>query len=590
LRLIPTLINTPLDNELIKSVLETNRVKIKIPVHPARERFFDMFARYGFSKSVDHALTGKYDVGIVGFWTAPNVGAHLTGYAMYRTITDRGLEPLMIKGPSSSIEPLPETPRLFRESPYPSYSISPSYKTNEAMRALNSCCDTFISASDQVWQYDLLTNHGNGGIFNLDFTEKQKKRIAYASSFGGRNWWGSISEQQKFAYYLSRYDAISVREQSGVGICSEYFHVDAAWVLDPVFLLDVSVYNDFILKSEIDIPENYLVSHMYKPTLDKTHASEYIANQLEIPKIFKAEAASFVEDWLKIYANSKFIITDSYHGVCFAIIFQKPFIVLENYPLVAERVLSLLRLFNLEHRYISDESDIYTNHDLIDSIDYVNVYKILNGEIIHSLKWLDNALNIPVKNQIDDIDFLEEQISELSLFADTQKGRTDELSLLADAQRGRTDELSLLADTQKRRTDELSLSADAQRERIDALSLSTDTQRGRIDELSLLADEKRGQIDELLLFVYTQKGQIDELSSLADAQRGRIDELSSLADAQRERIDGLSSLVAAQRGRIDELSLVINSVEILQRWMERVRYSIPYRLVRRIRKLTMFFR
>lgn len=101
--------------------------------------------------------------------------------------------------------------------------------------------DAIIVGSDQVWRPDYSSCQPN---YFLDFLPKDSKirRISNAASFGGDNWDWSTELTARCAKLLQLFDAVSVREASGVRLCKEHFNVGAVNVLDPTMLLDPEDY------------------------------------------------------------------------------------------------------------------------------------------------------------------------------------------------------------------------------------------------------------------------------------------------------------------------------------------------------------
>ena len=97
-----------------------------------------------------------------------------------------------------------------------------------------------------------------------------------------------------------------------------------------------------------------------------------------------------IETWLSNIYNSEFILTDSFHGMVFCIIFNKPFAVCVNHDRGADRVLSLLSQLNLESRMIKDVTDI--NNVLVEPICWSRVNRRLTQLKMASLKFLNDSL------------------------------------------------------------------------------------------------------------------------------------------------------------------------------------------------------
>lgn len=242
--------------------------------------------------------------------------------------------------------------------------------------------DAIIVGSDQVWRPKYF-----GKITHafLDFTEGWKiKRIAYAASFGTDKWEYSNAETEKCRRLIQTFDAVSVREDSGVSLCAKYLRVNSSLVLDPTMLLSIDDYVNIINQANIPTSDGTLLTYILDDTPDKQVLLKNIAQEKKL-KIFKVNAKVEdlsaplneriqppVERWLKGFQDAKFIVTDSFHACVFSIIFNKPFLVFANVDRGFSRFLSLLKMFELEDRLImgnsvSDASD-EINWDRVNSI------------------------------------------------------------------------------------------------------------------------------------------------------------------------------------------------------------------------------
>lgn len=233
---------------------------------------------------------------------------------------------------------------------------------------LNSC-DAVIVGSDQVWRPMYSPNLSK--YFLLDVDDKVKK-ISYAASFGV-DFWEFTKKQEDFAKKgLSRFDAVSVREDSGVSLCREYLNKEAEHVLDPTLLLTKENYCELLHDTK-------KFSGLYTYILDRNSFKESIiskvSKQLNIkeytvkPKKEFKDLSLFkkmfsivdevvippVEEWIMGFRDADFVITDSFHGTLFSIIFKKQFLVIGNKSRGLSRFISILKLFNLENRLIVDE-------------------------------------------------------------------------------------------------------------------------------------------------------------------------------------------------------------------------------------------
>lgn len=235
--------------------------------------------------------------------------------------------------------------------------------------------DAVIVGSDQTWRPRYSPNIYN---FYLDFLEDKKiLRIAYASSFGVDEWEYSEEQTKRCAELAKKFDAISVREDSGVELCRKHLGVGATHVLDPTLLLDKLDYLDLMGAERFKDKKSGLYTYLLDKTPEKLQLVKTYSNELAEP-VFSCQAQHYindvnyrninqaimpeVKDWLAGFNNSKFILTDSFHGLVFSFLFGNRFRCLENIARGNARIRSLLYSFE-ENRLIKmkDNSFFYLN-------------------------------------------------------------------------------------------------------------------------------------------------------------------------------------------------------------------------------------
>lgn len=240
--------------------------------------------------------------------------------------------------------------------------------TNQLKRAFNrENVDAIIVGSDQVWRKSFSPCISN---YFLDFLSGNNKirKVAYAASFGIDYWEYGKNATKYFKALAQEFDAISVREGSAVELCKKHLGVDATHVLDPTMLLDRSVYEG-LANSPITGPSKgnlfcYVLDRSpEKMALVKKVAEDTSLTPFELlPKKKYSEIKSAkelddcilppVEQWLRSFVEAEFVITDSFHGTVFSIIFNKPFIVIPNLKRGSSRFTSLLGEFALTDHLI----------------------------------------------------------------------------------------------------------------------------------------------------------------------------------------------------------------------------------------------
>lgn len=206
--------------------------------------------------------------------------------------------------------------------------------------------DAIVVGSDQVWRPKYSNNIYEA--FLRDVKKKSIKRIAYAASFGVNEWEYTAKQTRVCSALAKKFDFISVREESGVKLCKEYLGVNAVWVLDPTLLLEKLDYLD-LCKNVPESSEKYLAAYVLGMNENvKRECEEKAKERGLILKMFSADSnASYtIPEWLAMFRDASYVVTDSFHGSVFSIIFGKEFKCIYNESRGAARFESLLNLYN----------------------------------------------------------------------------------------------------------------------------------------------------------------------------------------------------------------------------------------------------
>ncbi len=372
--------------------------------HPGKAYFDELVTYKCFDEAVEKALEHKYDIGLVCVQSYQNYGSAFTNYALYCVLKDLKYSVLIITQPlSSDIKPVQND--NFRRTPYKEYENAKHYVTKEEMQELNNFCSVFLVGSDQLFNYEIYRKID--GFIKLDWVDDEHKKISYATSFGQDRILGTLEESIEFKKSLSRFSNISVREESGVELFRNNFKIDAKQVLDPVFLCDVSHYTEMC--DELENMYGKIFAYILDPDMEKANAlkklsldlekeivalvdrwmgKEYVESHWDIP----TQLAQKNEVWLKMIMDSEFVFTDSFHGMCFAIIFEKQFAVINNKNRGSTRFMALLEKLNLTDRIFETAGDFIRDFDRSRKIDYEKVNAILAKEKERSMEWLIGAI------------------------------------------------------------------------------------------------------------------------------------------------------------------------------------------------------
>ena len=215
--------------------------------------------------------------------------------------------------------------------------------------------EAFIVGSDQV--FNPLHNETNPD-FLLDFVPSGKRRIAYGASIGTDVF--SEDYMQMLKTDLPKFDALSVREKSGVEIIKRIAGIDAAVVLDPTLLIKADEYSPLIAGAQREVPSKpyvflYIIgSHPDSRRIALEKAEEVGAKSIimmtngraewHLPHLglFKRLHVFTPADFLLHISNAAHVVTNSFHGTAFSLIFNRSFSSLKNGTSSDSRMATLL--------------------------------------------------------------------------------------------------------------------------------------------------------------------------------------------------------------------------------------------------------
>ena len=274
---------------------------------------------------------------------------------------------------------------------------------NELVTA-NNDYDTFIIGSDQVWNP---INIGTD-FFNLLFTNDDKFRISYASSFGV----SSIPSTQikKTVRFLDRIQCLSTREIAGVKIIKDLTGRDAQLVCDPTLLIDRG-YWDELKGEEKFIKEKYIFCYFlgnnpphrdfanrFKEKTGYKLVALQLLDELVLSDIEFADIKPFnvsPSDFINLVANAEYVLTDSFHGTIFSLLYHKPFFTFSRFESsnkisTNSRIESLLKMVRIDGRYIKATESI--DDCLNRNVDFETVDCLINNFQKKSLNYIKEAI------------------------------------------------------------------------------------------------------------------------------------------------------------------------------------------------------
>lgn len=359
---------------------------------PACKNFYKNIDTLPYNQNIIEAEK-QAKVGIINWWFVNNRGAILTNYALNEMIKSLGYEALTI----NYISPMEREnfKNSFAEDFANKYLKRTRWIPNlNALKTLNNEISTFICGSDQIFRYYPCKVHDM--IFYLNWVDANiNKLISYSASFAVNKFEATFNQTNLVKHYLSRFDYHSIREYDGVDLMKNTFGIECPQVLDPVFCINKEKYVDMAEKSDKKIDDDFIAYYIMWPTKERLEIVKHIQNLTGIKKAIYLNPPMSIENWLWYIQNAKYIVTDSFHGTCFSLIFNKQFVVIPNETEYPSRFKSLEQLSGLSSRFFYNNAEIYNSKELLEPIVFSEFNSKIKNEITRSILWLKTALNNP---------------------------------------------------------------------------------------------------------------------------------------------------------------------------------------------------
>lgn len=349
-------------------------------------------------------------IGIVTFFNVPNYGAMLQAYALWHYLESRGHEVEFIAHPFCTQKPIPlwkcfvsrhlkgvrnklsgivhHAITEFAKS----YPKTRHFERYEELAELKDRYDAVIVGSDQMWNPKWCGRPNCIELLFLGFAGEKTLKASYAASFGTTHW-SAESVALRTGELLRLFKGISVREESGVKVVEELSgRKDAVCLLDPTLLQKAEFYRSIAEKVHV---ENYIFKYMLGWS-DSNEANETIAvvreakGSLEIIddnvpvrgclglvcRVFGVKGKVSLPQWLGSIEQSQFVVTNSFHGTVFSILFHRPFVSLKikgEMSGMNERAATLLKTVGLEDRFLYADDAAGIKQAVASEIDWSSV-------------------------------------------------------------------------------------------------------------------------------------------------------------------------------------------------------------------------
>ena len=370
--------------------------------------------------------TKKNKIGILTFHASHNYGSCLQAYALQKTIEKLGADTEIInfrtdrqrdmyavftkrKGIKYFIKNathllyynfLKKKHANFEAFIANNYTLSAKeYKNYSQLEQENFGYDAFVVGSDQIWNpipkdFDM--------SYFLPFV-KDKKKIAYAPSFGP--FFEKIDDEKLsiIANEVSKFDSISVREISAKHGLEKYISKDVDVVVDPTLLLNKDEWAQLINEKPVvegeyiflytlfSNPEiNKVAKYLSKKWKTKVVVSNF-TNQHDVISCYEKKFDAGPKEFLNLICNAKFVLATSFHGTVFSILFNKPFFAINGEK--DNRISTLLNLTKLQSRTINMVNMDERERMAFDT-DFSMANQLILEERERSIKYLQTALGL----------------------------------------------------------------------------------------------------------------------------------------------------------------------------------------------------
>lgn len=258
--------------------------------------------------------------------------------------------------------------------------------------------DVFICGSDQIWSPVLLNP-----VFYLDFVQKNKKKIAYAPSFGVMD--TTKEKKVKIAEYLKSFDNISVRETQGKKFIEELMGEKVPVVVDPTLLISSEIWHEYAKEVEYNKP--YIFCYLLTPNKEYVCAVSEFAKSKNLQVVivptlkgpFDTDFKEMIDigpaEWLGLIENASYVCTDSFHGCIFSSIFHKEFVLFKRFKDADKssensRIYTLAKMLEVEDRIIDAEH--LERMKNFKPIDFDKIDRIIENKANESKHWLVHVL------------------------------------------------------------------------------------------------------------------------------------------------------------------------------------------------------
>ena len=347
-------------------------------------------------------------IGTITFHWGTNYGAVMQAYALQNVLNNMGNETEIIDYLPIRVATIQKVNELclknfnffkkeknienFRKNEL-KLSIK-TYKNSKALKKCRNSYDAVICGSDQIWNESFLLHSEScpNLSYYLDFVAANSKKISYAVSFGTNKL--SNKSNDLVLPQLQKFNSISVREKTGQEILSN-INIKSEIVLDPTLLLNKDNYNSLLDRKTFSDVQKVFSYIIHNEQNEAIKISNYVKAQYS--ESFNGKYYDIycgIYEWLNNIKNAEVVVTNSFHGMVFSIIFNTPFIVVPVHnSKMNDRLTTLLSQLDLENRIVYEYNSDIIEKVLSAPINWTEVENKLKSLKQSSYDFLTEALN-----------------------------------------------------------------------------------------------------------------------------------------------------------------------------------------------------
>lgn len=262
--------------------------------------------------------------------------------------------------------------------------------------------DLYVVGSDVIWKPDRVLSF-ESEVYFLNFTVNYNcRRIAYAASIGTDDCERLSLIEEKMGGMLQKFDCVSVREKASLSFVQKLYGRPVQWCIDPTLLIGKDKYDVMLEKNGLNgaIQEHYIYLYLFENNQEAIKLANKYSKELNLPIICQCGMPDKINRLLEFskddgpiefigrIKNADFIITDSFHGTVFSVIYRKQFVTLSRGK-ISIRMQDLLERLKLQERYVNNPANAEV--DCL-SVDYATTEEIIKEWRNESVVWLKSAL------------------------------------------------------------------------------------------------------------------------------------------------------------------------------------------------------